>query len=119
MIQINRVKLKHTKSHGLNTVSVVQLASTGCFRVKPLFDRQESGLRRLSSLTHRGQAVSFRISIVDTVHAGLLRFRPVVVGGEKFHARRATVMPRNKQALFRSPVSPGCLKIETTGVTSR
>jgi len=31
-------------------------------------------------------------------------------GGDTVHAWRATVMPRNKPALFRSPSSRGCLK---------
>jgi len=41
-------------------------------------------------------------------------------GGDTVHARRATMMPRNQPALFRTPVRPVCLKkIETTGITSR
>ena len=43
-------------------------------------------------------------------------------GGDTVHAGRATVMPRNKTVLFRSPVRPGkswrFKKIETTGATS-
>jgi len=40
-------------------------------------------------------------------------------GGDTVHAGKATVMPRNKPALFRTPVRPGeprlFKKIETTG----
>jgi len=41
-------------------------------------------------------------------------------GGDTVYAGRATVMPRNKPALFFGPVSPGGFKkFETTGATSR
>jgi len=37
-------------------------------------------------------------------------------GGDTVDTERATVMPRNKPALFRSRVGPGCFnKIQTTG----
>jgi len=47
-------------------------------------------------------------------------FARLSYGGDTVDAGRATVMPREKPALFRSPVSHGRLKqIETTGATSR
>jgi len=89
IIQITCIK---NNKHGLNTVSVVESAHTGFYRIytvtppllyryssDPPFDWQEWGLRWLSSVTHRGQAGSHCISTVDTAHAGLLRFRPVVL----------------------------------------
>jgi len=46
-----------------------------------------------------------RISTVDTTNAGLQRFRLVVYDGDTVHARKATVMPRNRPGLFRSTLA--------------
>jgi len=51
-------------------------AFTGCYRAKPKFDRQESRLRQLSSVTHGGKTGSHRISTLDTAHAGLTTVSP-------------------------------------------
>jgi len=71
-------------------------------------------------VTHRGQAGTS--PYFHRGHSSCL-FAAVSHGGDTVHAGRATVMPRNKPALFRSPVRPGesrLLKIfETTGATSR
>jgi len=67
-----------TLQFGIRNSIVTLPAFNGCYRAKRSFDQQESGLRRLSSLTHRGLAGSHRISTVDTYHAALLLFRHVV-----------------------------------------
>ena len=84
------------QSYRNSTVHVPLPAFTGCYRAKPWFDRKESGLRRLSSVTHRGH--------------NPCRFATILPGGDTVDAGRAMVMPRNKPVLFRSPVSHGCLK---------
>jgi len=72
-------------------------------------NRRLTGKSRLSFVTHHSQARSHRISTMSKPHAGFARWS---YGGDTVHARRATVMPWNKPALFRSQVSPGAISRE-------
>jgi len=109
IIQLTWVKLQQT---WLNTVSVVQSASTGLNRshtVTPPYL-----YRHLPAATGKiwGYAGSPPWHTVATVDTALVcyGFTRRSYGGDTVDAGRATVMPRNKPALFRIPVSHGCLK---------
>jgi len=113
IILITRVK------HGLKTVSVVESACTGFYRshtVTPPYLYRHSPAATVPNRSSRVGATPALLRYTPWpsrespyLHRGhsSCRFATVSPGSLTVHAGRATVTPRNKPALFRSPVRPG------------
>jgi len=100
------VESASTGMHRRHTVAPAFLTEfTGCYRAKPYFDRQESGHRRLCSVTHRGRTGSRRFYYGFTMwsYGGDIRIMPEDI-------RRCPGISRPCFAPRCVPVSPCCFK---------